>query len=97
MMHLTLDDVGELANTYINEEILTDKQLEMKLHMSSCDECYKKFLAACLVQRELIAQKVIPTHMSYELEEYETETNTKQKLKEAEKNLEYMEMDIYDE
>lgn len=53
-MHLSLENLRELAQAYYRGQLLTDKQLEYKNHMAGCDVCYEKFCAEYVMQKTLL-------------------------------------------
>lgn len=58
-MHLSLENLRELAQGYYREELLSDKQLEYKKHMAECDICYEKFCAEYVIQKTLLDSGLI--------------------------------------
>ncbi len=59
-MHVTIDELRELADFYRKEKLLDDKQLAVKKHMADCDMCYSIFCAEYLLQKELTENSLIP-------------------------------------
>lgn len=53
-LHLSIENLRELAQAYYKEQLLSDKQLEYKEHMAECDVCYEKFCAEYVIQKTLI-------------------------------------------
>lgn len=49
MMHLSENNIQELAYAYVKRTRLSEKQVGLKRHMADCDNCFHKFL----VEREL--------------------------------------------
>lgn len=58
-MHLSLENLRELAQRYYREELLSDKQLKYKKHMAECDVCYEKFCAEYVIQKTLLDSGLI--------------------------------------
>lgn len=58
-MHLSLENLRELAQGYYREDLLSDKQLEYKKHMAECDICYEKFCAEYVIQKTLLDSGLI--------------------------------------
>lgn len=66
-MHLSLENLRELAQSYYREELLSDKQLEYKKHMTECDTCYEKFCAEYVIQKTLLDSGLIQSSALEEL------------------------------
>lgn len=66
-MHLSLENLRELAQGYYREELLSDKQLEYKKHMAECDACYEKFCAEYVIQKTLLDSGLIQSSALEEL------------------------------
>lgn len=66
-MHLSLENLRELAQGYYREELLSDKQLEYKKHMAECDTCYEKFCAEYVIQKTLLDSGLIQSSALEEL------------------------------
>lgn len=59
-MHLTINEIRSLADSYVQEKILNDDQLKAKKHMADCKECYQKFCTEYLLIRTFKETGILP-------------------------------------
>ncbi len=52
-MHLSGNDIRELAISYREKETLNEKQLGEKRHMAECNPCYERFCVEYALQKSL--------------------------------------------
>lgn len=52
-MHITSEQLQNLAHSYVKNERLNDEQLQLKRHMAQCDSCYEKFCTEFTVLKSL--------------------------------------------
>lgn len=67
-MHISEEQLDELAGAYVKEQILDNRQLGLKRHISECDRCYERFCIRYALLKSLWDLKLLP------LEEMEKES-----------------------
>lgn len=58
-MHLSENDIEELAVAYNTNVLLTEEQVRLKRHMADCDICFHKFLTEKTLQETLLGAGLI--------------------------------------
>lgn len=58
-MHMKTEQIRNLAVSCLNEQTLTDAQVQLKYHMSECDDCYEKFCTEFIMLKVLSDNKLI--------------------------------------
>lgn len=58
-MHLSENDIEELAYAYNANVLLTEEQVRLKRHMADCDICFHKFLTEKTLQETLLGAGLI--------------------------------------
>ena len=59
-MHISENQLNELAGAYVKEQILNDRQLGIKRHMAECDGCYERFCVRYALLKSLCDVKLFP-------------------------------------
>lgn len=52
-MHMKTEQLRNLAVCYLDEQPLTDPQVQLKYHMAECDDCYEKFFTELIMLKAL--------------------------------------------
>lgn len=76
-MHLSENNIQELAYAYVRNVQLTDNQVVYKRHMADCDNCYNRFLLERKLQNTLFDSGLINDEVMKVIFEHEKKIQKK--------------------
>lgn len=59
-MHISDEQLDRLADAYVKERLLDDRQMKIKKHMAQCDRCYERFCIRYSLLKSLKELKLLP-------------------------------------